>query len=297
LRKRKVRIWRLVLGALVGTLYLLILFVDLLAPLYSWYGKLLLSALIVWTAFGISRLNLFLIDLLFFYMVSFLVGGGMFAMQFLFQGKMTMLNGILVEDDAYLLPSTSIFVILFGYLLMFYLSRIYFQAIEIGKRRSEFILTFRISMMGERIEGKGLIDTGNQLHEPITRVPVIILQMNQIEPILPNALKELICQGDVAMSDPSLLEKIPHEWQNRIRFVPYRGIGKGNQLMIALTPDEIELSDGHQLYRTERVRIGIKQGDLSADGTFAAILHPELLNEKNMISQKEEVQHAGSTSP
>ncbi len=296
-RRRQVRLWRLFTGAMVGTTYLLILFVEALAPLYSWYGKLGLSILMIIVTFGLSRFELLFKDTLIFYMVSFLFGGGIFALSFLLQGKESTLNGVLVFEDAFVLPQASFLTLVIGYVLMIFLSKMYFQAIEVAKRRDKYILPLRLAFLDTVIETKGLLDTGNALHEPITRVPVIILQIDQLSALLPATLIEGIKQGSDAFMNANWYEGIAPVWQSRIRIIPYRGVGKGNQMLLALTPDWLEIQDGDQVYRTNRVRVGLTQEKLSADGTYMAILHSGLLRDEESPEKIEEVYYANETSP
>lgn len=296
-RKRQVRLWRLICGSLIGTTYLLILFVDLLSPLYSWPGKLLLSMVMIIVAFGLQRMNVLLKDLLVFYVVGFLFGGGMIGLGFLLQGQQSMLNGFLVESDAYVYPQATLLSLIFGYLIMFVLSRLYFQVIEVGKQRSTYIIPFKIWFMDQCIEAKGLLDTGNQLHEPITGVPVMVLQVDQLFSLIPKVILDLVRNDVNVLANSLLFEEIPLEWQSRIRLIPYRGVGKGNQLMLSLTPDLVELKDGNLRYQTSRVRIGLTAEKVSADSSFGAILHPKLVSEQNNVQNQEEAQYANTISP
>lgn len=296
-RRRQVKLWRLLIGSLVGTTYLLILFVEALAPLYSWYGKLGLSVMMMLVTYGWSRFDLLIKDTLIFYMVSFLFGGGIFALSFLLQGQESTLNGLLVFEDAFVFPKASFLTLAIGYVLMFFLSKFYFNAIEIGKRRSNYVLRYRLTIMGETIEGNGLLDTGNGLHEPITRVPVIILQLDQIARILPPALLTVIKKGSDALMAENWFDGISPEWQSRLRLIPFHGINRGTQMLLALTPDLMEFYDGDKQYRTQRVRVGLKVEKLSADGAYTAILHPGLLRDHERIENIEEVQYANEASP
>lgn len=296
-RRRQVRLWRLVLGSFIGTTYLLILFVEALAPLYSWYGKLGLSITMMMVTFGFSRIGVLVKDTISFYVVSFLFGGGIFAVSFLIQGQESTLNGLLVFEDAYVLPQASLFTLVIGYVLMFFLSKYYFRAIEVGKRRDQFILPLRLSIMGKTIETKGLLDTGNGLYEPITRVPVIVLQIDLLSDMLPLDIREVVKKGPAAVTATDWLNEITLEWQSRLRMIPYRSVGKGSQLLLALTPDWLEVHDGDACYRTERVRVGLIHEKLSADAAYMAILHPDLLRGEDLPEKIEEVHYANKASP
>lgn len=297
-RRRQVKWWRLLIGSLVGTTYVFILFVDALSPLYSWYGKLGLSILMMITTFGLRRMDLLFKDTLIFYVVSFLFGGGIFAFSFLLQGQESTLNGLLVFEDSYVFPKASLFTLAIGYVLMFIVSKLYFQAIEVGKRKENYVLSYRLSILGECVEGKGLLDTGNGLHEPITRIPVIILHIDVLASLIPSSLIDLIKRGDDAFLYTNRFVELPIEWQSRLRVIPYRGVGNGTQMLIAIVPDWIEIVDDSKVYRTKRIRVGLKVDRLTSDDTYNAILHPAILqDEVNINETYEEVHHAENTTP
>lgn len=296
-RKRQVRLWRLFVGSLVGTTYLLVLFVEALAPLDTMAGKLVLSILIIITTFGFSRFILLFKDTLTFYAVSFLFGGGIFALSFLIQKRESTLNGLLVVEDAFVYPQASLLTLAIGYILMIFLSKFYFQAIEVGKRREQFLLPYRLTIMGETITGIGLLDSGNSLHEPITRVPVMILQVELLASVLPQEIASVVKKGTDVAADVDWLDQVSTEWQSRLRWIPYRGVGKGNQFLIALTPDELTIVDGEREVKTTRVRVGLTKESLSAENAYAAILHPGLLSDAKPVKQIEEVHYANKASP
>ncbi|MNJ63845.1 Sporulation factor SpoIIGA [compost metagenome] len=66
-------------------------------------------------------------------------------------------------------------------------------------------------------------------------------------------------------------------WRDRLRLVPYRGINKGSQFMLALKPDEVCVVRDGQKVVTTKVLIGLDGGQLSSEKTYRAIIHPVLM--------------------
>jgi stage II sporulation protein GA (sporulation sigma-E factor processing peptidase) len=295
-RRRQVKLWRLFVGSFIGTTYVLALFIDVFTWIYTWPGKLALSIVMLIATFGLHRISVLIKDLLTFYLVGFLFGGGIFAFSYLLQDQEKVLGGFMVAPGYYVQEQATFLTLIVGYLIMFYLSRIHYKSIEVGKRRSNYILPVTIHIAGETIQCQGLIDTGNQLTEPATGIPVIVLQYDQIASLIPSSLLDWIRQGEEAYMNLSILHTLPIEWQNRIRIIPFRGVGERNGLMIALIPDSVEIRDGPSLFRITRVRVGIARNPLTADSSYSAILHPELIHEKNLVLNNEEVHYANTLS-
>ncbi|MNG18577.1 Sporulation factor SpoIIGA [compost metagenome] len=66
-------------------------------------------------------------------------------------------------------------------------------------------------------------------------------------------------------------------WQDRLRLVPYRGINRGSQFMLALKPDYVQIEREGQVFVSRKVLVGIDGGKLSADSAYQAIIHPSLV--------------------
>jgi stage II sporulation protein GA (sporulation sigma-E factor processing peptidase) len=124
----------------------------------------------------------------------------------------------------------------------------------------------------------GLIDTGNQLYEPLTRTPVMVMEAAQWEGKLPDDWIAKIRAG--RSEDLLLSESASGDWQDRLRLVPYRGVNKSTQLMVALKPDRVVVTQGESRTETIRTLVGLDGGTLSRDGTYHAIIHPALLAEE-----------------
>lgn len=111
------------------------------------------------------------------------------------------------------------------------------------------ILTFR----GKNLELKGLLDTGNQLRDPLLGGPVSLMTKETV--------KELA--GD-----------------EEIRFhpVPYHSVGRARGLLPVFAADsmEIYLSGGEQRH-IEKPLLGVPDEPLSSEKEYQLILHPELL--------------------
>ena len=145
------------------------------------------------------------------------------------------------------------------------------------------------------VEVDAFIDTGNLLQDPLTRVPVIIVELAVVESHLPEALRQLIMSLNAGQS-PALetleaLEKLEKgkgkakggaayseaDWQKRIRILPYLALGNERGMLAGLRPDAVLFNwDGHQK-SVSRVVVGIYHQRLSKEGVYQALVSPELL--------------------
>lgn len=290
--RRRVNGWRLIAGALFGTVALFPLLFSSLSFLFTLGGKICLSILMIMIVFGfLGGLRRFIVQLMLFYMVAFLFGGGILGIGFLLQGRETILNGLLREEGVYLFPQTTWITLGFGYGVMFFLSKAFYQVIRFYKRQAVNRHRIRLSLSGREIELTGLYDTGNQLYEPITRIPVMIVEVDAISALLPAEMIEWVKEGEGDGLEMSRLDRVPEPWRYLIRFIPYRVVGNDRRLLLTLVPDWIEVVEGGRIYRTGRLRVGLTKSRLSAEGAYQALLHPDLLKEEYLQKDMREDSH------
>lgn len=99
------------------------------------------------------------------------------------------------------------------------------------KMRSSWITTISIVIKKRSVRLRALIDTGNRLHEPISGLPVIIVEEKLIETMLP---------------------------ETGYRHVAYGALG-GNGTLRCFRPDEIWIAEGKHRKRAPNAWIGISE--------------------------------------
>jgi len=279
-RKERVRWWRISLASLFGSTYLAFFFFPAFAPMYQWAVKLLFSVIMLWIAFGRRRLLGFLHNLVIFYFVAFVFGGGVFGLQYFLSTQSEVVNGLVtVHNDGFGVGFTpTLGILLAGFVLVFFLSRQSYGAISQPRRIEAFLAEVRVKLAGETVLCRGLVDTGNQLHEPITRTPVMILESSLLAHILPEALATLIEKSEGAVNQmDGVWEELPPAWQSRLRLVPYRSVSSGMSFLIALKPDEVLIVQDGKRYVSEKVLVGLNPIPLAADGQYQVIVHPAMI--------------------
>lgn len=96
--------------------------------------------------------------------------------------------------------------------------------------------TLRLSFCGQEATVTALCDTGNELADPVTGLPVLILEPEAARRLLPAELRWL--PAALAEGDPvQLLPRIPGGLRTRFRLVPYRALGREGGLLLAFRPD------------------------------------------------------------
>ena len=235
--------------------------------------------MIVAAAFGFSDTRSFARLVGAFYAVNFVAAGAVIGIYYLLmQGSaqvwstMTFLkHGIGVE-----------FQMGAVYVFSFFCIGLYvFRSVLSGRRQKELVLSHlaevTVTIGGKMHTCTGLVDTGNQLYDPLSRTPVMVMEASLWEDEIPPRWMQGIrdCEVDRLIAGIGQ-EEFP--WQDRLRLVPFRGINKGTQFMLAIKPDAVVIERDGLRSESSRVLIGLDGGKLVADGSYRAIIHPSLMD-------------------
>ena len=134
----------------------------------------------------------------------------------------------------------------------------------------------QIDWDGQQLKLNALLDTGNHLHDPLTKVPVIIIEFTQIKDFLPKeviGLTEGVNSGEMANN----LE-LSNYWIERIRILPFNSLGHDHGILIGFRPDQIRIWQKQQETIRKNVVVALYTRPLSQEGTFQALIPPTVLN-------------------
>ncbi|RJX21562.1 MAG: sigma-E processing peptidase SpoIIGA [Ammonifex sp.] len=261
------RFLRLLSAALVGSLYFVAVFFPEAGNFYNLSGKFLVSILVVVVAFGFLPWRRFLGVWALFFGVSFAVGGVVYG-----------INGLIADHGAdgvagyrYVLPGVVAALVLVAVLGK--KGRILRRRIAEGF----FRVPLAIQMGGKKVELEALLDTGNQLTDPVSRCPVVIVEYDSVCDFLPLELRKVL-ESSFEPDFTAIGTKIEDpKWATRLRLIPYRSLGKSGGLLVGFKPDAVEVVYGGRVVRVNRVVVGIYRQRLSPEAKYNALLHPRLV--------------------
>lgn len=269
---------RLLLASLIGASYVVLSFFPPFSFLFISAVKLLLSLLMVGTAFGFGGLPSFARSLGAFYAVNFAAAGGVLGMHYLLQSS-AFWSGIAYTRTGGTEASLQLGVI--GVTAAAAASLYLFRRVLESRRRAAHtgahLAEVTVQIAGSSRSCTGLVDTGNQLYDPLTRTPVMVMEAALWQDELPPAWLETIRSADVDKLVAGLSSGNPGPWGDRLRLVPYRGVNRDTSFMLAVKPDAVRIDRGGEIHEPAKALIGLDGGRLAGDGAYRAIIHPSLL--------------------
>jgi len=271
--KKKVKSLRLLLGAFIGAVYVIILlFLPQIHIYYSLSAKLILSVVIVGVTFFPKKLREFIKTITCFYMSTFIFAGAAFAFLSLNQG-----GGIVRNGAFYVYMNSKMSFILIAALVTLILIRAFYQFIKEYGSGDKVLVSLYVVFDGNGIWVPALVDTGNQLKDPLSGAPVIIVEAQAIKSLLPLSLAEYMEQQKD--EEPLNIELALKNtgWFSRFRLVPFTSLGKENGILLGFRPDYIEVGKNGERKETKDVVICLYNRKLSENSTYHALLAPELV--------------------
>ncbi len=277
----RIRYWRIGAAAAIGSLYAVATLFPGYGALADTPGKLAIALLMTvvalatrgdWTKLaGWRRLSLRLVG---FFVVSAASGGIIMAIQSVFSDSSTGLGQL-----AYVRHQvgwwTSLGTVAWSILLPL--------AAVVGMtllRRSGRVLRVRQWYVNVRIsmddvadvELRALVDSGNILKDPIAHLPVAVVNIDAIAAMLPLYVYRTLCASadpyqaahDIALNAP--------EFANRLRFIPYRGMGKKSGVLIGVPLARAELASAQKRETLPPMLVAFAKAEDFPEADFDCIL-------------------------
>lgn len=272
--KRSISKRRIVFGGLLGSFIILLAFTPLHAYSSHPIAKLLFSIFMVIIAFGYKRFRYFFTSLMTFYLTTFLVGGSLIGVHYFINFDFHLSSSVLLASvKGFGDPISWLFVML-GFPIAWHFSKSNIEKIEIAKIQYDQIVTVTIVINGMKIQCKGLVDSGNQLYDPLSKLPVMFVSIKKMVEQLDPAILHLAENPDGILFGN---QQVPANLEGKMRIIPCKVVGKEHQLVIAIKPDEIVIEREQEIITTQKGLISFTTQELSSEDSFQCIVHPKLL--------------------
>lgn len=169
--KRNVKFYRIILGSLIGGTSVIFLFLDL-NNLTLFLFKMIVSMMMVLTTFSFKNIKYFFNNLLYLYLLSIILGGGIYLLDIQFNYKN---DGLLFINNAF---AVNFIVLLISSPFIIYM---YIKSIRNIKRNHSNFYKVDIIYNKKKYRFNAVLDTGNRLYDPYKKRPVVIVNTNKIK--------------------------------------------------------------------------------------------------------------------
>lgn len=256
---------RLIAGALIGAFYSIIYYVLNLKIYSSFIIKIILSIVIIYVAFNSNSFKDLLKKVLLFYLTSFVFGGSAIAIIYMVNSQnITIQNGVLIG-------SYTIKTVLIGIVIAYFTIILAFKILKTKISKKDLICEIEISFNNKKIKSKALIDTGNFLKEPVTNLPVIVMERTLLDEVLPKEIlnnSEEILGGDFS----KIPRCIKEEFSSKLKVIPYSSLGKQNGMLLGIKGENLVVYLKDEILHLDKAIIAIYDKSLTKRGEYRSLL-------------------------
>ncbi|MFW6281604.1 MAG: sigma-E processing peptidase SpoIIGA [bacterium] len=258
---------KLCFASVFATIYLFLFLIiqvsSISNPLYIilHIGLNILSAiLIIKIAFSKLNKKMLIKSIVYLYLISFITIGS----------TISIFN--LLGRTPYL-PRIQLTILSFLVILIF--ANFAWSLFQNYKKIEDYYVPVKIYYQDQSIEVLGLVDTGNNLIDPISRMAVIVVNLEKIIFFFPELLEYDLFWEDDLLKNIDLFTK--YNYGNRIRVIPFSDLGKEHGILIGFRPDYVEIKYNNHISRTKNCIIALSKRRLDNNNEYQAIVHPNLL--------------------
>ena len=222
---------RFLLGAALGGLYAVAIFLPGLSFLARPPCRLAAAVLMVLAAFWKSRR--LLRQVVIFLALSCAFGGGVLAIGLLGGRGLTLSNGVLYSG-------MDLKIVLLSAAGCYGALTLLFQRTGRHTAASGELRPVRLTLGERQVSLIALVDTGNTLTDPATGRPVLVAEADCVEELLPPGIRP----SPADLRDPAgALERLEDPWRRRFRLLPYRSVGVDRGLLLAVRVDQVQVGE------------------------------------------------------
>lgn len=250
--KQPVPRWRLIISALVGTGFALVM------PLLSFTGILAFLIRLFIGAFMVfivqhKSLARFVLFYLLFLTYTFAFGGAVFGILFMLNSTESGLQFFTYNS------AVPVGVLVGGVFMMFLFLKLLVKFLNARHSVSQHLRDIIITHKGQRYRINGYLDTGNRLTDPESGAPVVIISLSLFLKMFPDIPPDRI-----------ILNRLSESEVESGRYIPLSTV-TGKSKIFTFPPEKLEVIKGKT---HSHVRLGVSMKGLGKD----AIKYDALLN-------------------
>ncbi len=266
--KLKLKQYRIFVASLIGAIYVVIYYVINLRWFVFASMKIVLSVVIIYIAFNANNFKNLAKQIIIFYLISFVFAGASLAVIY-----MVNTHNVSIQNGT-IIGTYTLRTVLIGIILSFVIIVI---SLKFLKRKRSIFCKIKIFLNGKEIDTTAMIDTGNLLKEPITNIPVVVVESTLLYNTIPkqilNNIEEILC-GNFK----NVPEEIENEYISKLKVIPFTSLGKQNGMLLGIRAKKIEMTIEEDTKIVNKVIVGIYDKSLTKRGEYRALVGNDLID-------------------
>jgi len=277
--KNKPKYLRIIISSILGGMYAIVSLFKSFEIYSGMWFKILISILMVYIAYNPNNFKELIKRLMLFYLTSFAFGGCAFALlYFIKPQEIFMKNGLYIG-------TYPIKVALLGGFIGFCLIINTFKIIKNKINKRDIYCSIEIEFNNKKIITRSLIDTGNMLRDPISGMPVIVVQKDLLEEMIPKKILDNL-DNIIDGEDLNVFNIIENsKLKNKFRLIPFSSLGMQHGLIVGFKAQNVRIQYNEEIIMLKKVIIGIYTKKLSKNNAYTALIGLEALEEEDFKNE------------
>lgn len=154
-----------------------------------------------------------------------------------------------------------------------------FKNIKGKLTRKDMLCSLKIIINKKSEYIKSIIDTGNFLREPISKLPVVVVEKRALKKLIPeyilDNLDEIINGQEVDLQD----------YVAKVRLIPFSSLGKENGMLLGIKADAILIETDEKSIVLSNAIIGIYNGILNKTGKYQALIGLDIIEGDEKVNE------------
>lgn len=185
----------------------------------------------VYIAFFPKSIKMMFKYIVILYLTSFVFGGCAFFLLYYIKPQE------IFYKNGFLTGTYPIKIAFLGAIVGLAIVSIAFKVIKNRLSKNDMFCTAEIFYRQKSISVHLMIDTGNLLKDPITNIPVIVVEKEKLKEIIESEVLDSL-ENVIYGTDEDLAKKIGEDYISRFRLIPFSSLGKQNGMLIGFKPDK-----------------------------------------------------------
>ncbi|TCT16861.1 stage II sporulation protein GA (sporulation sigma-E factor processing peptidase) [Natranaerovirga pectinivora] len=207
------------------------------------------------------------------YLLTFLIGGSIISLYYYTKAgyyfNQLLSGNVFSAIDTRTFILTSIIAFILIKMILYYFSRV----MTVQKN----LFSIEIELQGKSIRAQGLLDTGNNLYDPITKAPVIIVEYDIIKELIPDQARDIIIKF-LNNNSEDFYNNIEELYNHKFRLIPFSSIGKESGMLIGLVSENVSINcNTEKEFKLKDIVLAIYNKKLSQDNSYQILIHPEMV--------------------
>ncbi len=215
--------YRFMISAAIGAVYVILSYVFNFYNSQIVVAKFILATVMVLAAFKIKSMKDFFKAFVFFLGITFLIGGASFGLAFLLNFTMISEGGVLYVEEF------PIVMVILGSVLCIIIIK--WTSVFLRKKLNvaELIYNIKIKIFDKTLSTEVFLDSGHNVKDTFTGYPVVIIQNDKLEKIIPPYVVKDIKGNNFELGG---------KWKERLCIIPISTVNSENGVLIGFRADE-----------------------------------------------------------